>query len=108
MKFQPVKFKLAGLSLEGAKDEQGEYYVSISALEENLGFSVGLTHKVADYSGYKMVLAPNSLGKECFMLHSVEASVIVTAAAISGNQLASALVASTLAEVIERRIDYHS
>jgi hypothetical protein len=115
MTLTTASITLAGLTLEGAKDDKGNYYVTVASIAEAAGNGnsrvlrdqIQSSKSLEAFAGRSLERRNKRIGRtQVSMLNAKDFSVLITWLAIEGSTKAQALLAATLQESIERRIDH--
>jgi hypothetical protein len=115
MTLTTASITLAGLTLEGAKDDKGNYFVTVSSLSQatDNGESSVLRRRIREsksleaLAGKRLETTNRRIGKtQVSMLKTSDLSLLLLWLSNEGNSKAGALLAATLQEALERRIDH--
>lgn len=114
MTLTTTSVSLAGLQLQGAKDNQGNYYIYVSCIEKILGWRPNSAReKIASKSLKALVGKDLTLGKKkadhggfVTLLSTKDTSLLIAWAANNGNKVAQVLLVALTMEALERRIDH--
>jgi hypothetical protein len=114
MTLTTASITLAGLTLEGAKDDKGNYYVLVPRLEETLEIRKDSTREICKSKGLEAfagkALALGKKGKQgggfVGVLSTKDFTCLLGFMATQGNTKAQAFLYTLAIETIERRIDH--